>query len=66
MKPGTIKKVEKNGLKFELEATEEEFLQLDENYRIRQIGIVVTDLPDNKYGIKKGSRMLISEPETDC
>lgn len=61
MEPGTIKTVEKKGLKFDLMALDEEFLQEDEGrYRIRQVGIVVTDLPSNEYGIKKGSKMLIA------
>lgn len=64
MKPGDIKKVSKKGLNFFLQATDEEFLTFDEKtkqFRLRQVGIVITDLPENEFGIKKGSKMLISK-----
>lgn len=63
MKVGEIKKVNRKGLEFELQATDEKFLVMegDETGVLRQIGIVVTDLPKNEFGIKKGSKMLISK-----
>lgn len=64
MKVGEIKKVIKKGLTFDLQATDEEFLQFDEktaDYRIRQVGIVITDLSENEFNIKRGSKMLMSK-----
>ena len=64
METGTVKTVEKKGLKFDLQATDEQFLEFNKEtmeYTKRQIGIVITDLPINKFGIKRGSKMLISE-----
>lgn len=64
MKEGDIKTVDNRGLKFDLQATDEEYLMFDEEtkkLRIRRLGIVVTDVPENKYGIKRGSKMLMSD-----
>lgn len=64
IKPGTIKKVKKKGLEFELQAIDEEFLVIPEDGKkaeLKRIGIVLTDLNPNPFGIKKGTKMIMSD-----
>ena len=64
MKPGTIKTVNKKGLKFDLIALDEQALILDEDsgkYTMRQIGEVISEVPENEYGIEKGTQILLAE-----
>lgn len=64
MKTGEIKTVSKKGLTFDLQATDEEFVAFNEEtnqYTLRQVGVVISDLPANEFNIKKGSKMLIAE-----
>jgi len=61
---GFIKKVNNKGLEFDLQAIDEEFLVLPEDgskARIRRLGIVISEVPENHYGIKKGTKMLMAE-----
>lgn len=64
MKAGNIKHIDNKGLQFDLKALDEYALIFDEKIgspKKRQLGIVVSDVPSNKYGIKKGMKMLISK-----
>lgn len=61
---GFIKKVNNKGLEFDLQAIDEEFLVMPKDgteAKIRRLGIVITEVPENQYGIKKGSKMLMSD-----
>ena len=61
---GLIKKVKNKGLEFDLQAIDEEFLVMPEDggkAKIRRLGIVITEVPENQYGIKKGTKMLMAE-----
>ena len=60
---GFIKKVKNKGLEFSLQAIDEIFLVLpEEGVRAenKRLGIVITNVPENKYGIKKGLKMIMS------
>ncbi|MAX81732.1 MAG: hypothetical protein CL843_16340 [Crocinitomicaceae bacterium] len=57
---GYVKKVDNKGLQFDLEAIDDKFLQIEDGKAtIRRIGIVITDVPPNEYGISKGTKMLM-------
>lgn len=61
---GFIKKVKNKGLEFDLQAIDEEFLVMPEDggkAELKRLGIVLTDLPENQFGIKKGTKMIMSE-----
>jgi hypothetical protein len=63
METGTKKTVESKGLKFDLEALDEHTLiynEKEKKYEKRQLGIVITDVPDNDFGIKPGIKMLLA------
>ena len=61
---GFIKEVKNKGLEFKLQAIDEEFLVMPEDgskAENKRLGIVITDVPENKYGIKKGLKMIMSD-----
>ncbi len=63
MEIGEIQTVEKKGLKFDIKALDDYALIYDDSTKQhvkRQLGEVITDVPDNEYGVKKGTQMLIS------
>ena len=63
MEIGEIKTIENKGLKFDIKALDDYALIYDDNTKQhikRQLGEVITDVPDNEFGVKKGLQMLIS------
>ena len=64
MKIGDIKTVNKKELSFDVQKIDENFLQFDEkfnDYILRQVGLVISEVPENKYRIRKGSKILLSD-----
>jgi hypothetical protein len=62
MEIGEIKELEANGLKFSMKALDDHALIYDEKLKThvkRQVGEVISDVPENIYGIQKGTKMLI-------
>ena len=63
MEIGEVKTIESKGLKFDIKALDEYALIYDDNTKQhvkKQLGEVITDVPDNEFGVKKGIQMLIS------
>lgn len=62
MKKGEIKTVDNLGLKFDVKATDEYALIINNKTKVlesKQIAIIISDVPNNKYGIKKGMKMSL-------
>ncbi|MDN3665596.1 hypothetical protein ACFFU1_16585 [Algibacter miyuki] len=64
IKVGEIKEVKNKGLEFKIQAIDEEFIVIDDGTgkaTPKRLGEVITDVPENPFGIKKGIKMIMSE-----
>lgn len=60
MKIGEIKEINNKGLSFKVKKIDEAFLNVETGEKFSSIGIVITVVPENKYGVKKGSKIALS------
>ncbi len=62
MEKGAIKTINNLGLTFDVKATDEYALIINEKTKVlesKQIAIIISEVPVNKFGIKKGMKMSL-------
>lgn len=59
MNIGDIKQINRKGLSFEVQRIDEDILT-PETGKLTHIGVVISEVPKNKYGIAKGSKIGLS------
>ena len=59
MEIGEIKEINKKGLSFKVERIDESIL-VPETGELKNIGVVISDVPSNKFGITKGTKIGLS------
>ena len=60
MEIGEIKEINNKGLSFKVQRIDEDVL-VPETGETKKIGIVITDVPQNSYGIKKGTKIGLTD-----